>query len=171
MPTTDEKALVALSETRALSVDNLDEMGIIATLMYHYNRYRGLKAFLLDINHQELAYKGISAFLKAVSPDPKAGAEDPIEDLKTWILDTIKSLNNPNLTLVISCPASSLYRFADVIDKANPPLANIDFAPLHQFDEIVNDAKLRYDILLVERGIEPAGLLESEPANEDEETN
>jgi len=165
MATTEEKALVALSETRALSVDSLDEMGIIATLMYHYNRYRGLKAFLLDINHQELAYKGISSFLVATSPDPKAEAEDPIDDLKTWILDTVKSLNNTNLTLVISCPASSLYRFADVIDKAAPPLANIDFAPLHQFDEIVNDAKLRYDILLVERGVEPEAL-ENEPEAE-----
>lgn len=154
----EEQALVALSETRALSVDKLDEMGIIATLMYHYNRYRGLKAFLLDINHQELAYKGISSFLVASSPDPKAEAEDPIEDLKAWILNTIKELNNTNLTLVISCPASSLYRFADVIDKASPPLANIDFAPLHQFDEIVSDANLRYDILLDLRGRGPGAL-------------
>lgn len=157
----DDKALVALTQTRALSVDNLDEMGIIATLMYHYNRYRGLKAFLLDINHHELAYKGISSFLVATSPDNLESA-DPIEELKTWILNNVKALNNPNLTLVISCQASSLYRFADVIDKADPPLANIDFAPLHQFDEIVSDAKVRYDILMIDRAPEPELLEQSD---------
>jgi hypothetical protein len=151
----EQHALVALTEPRALAVDNLDELGIITSLMYHYNRYRGLKAFLLDINHHELAYKGISSFLVATSPDSKEQSEDPIEDLKTWILSTIKTLNNTNLTLVISCNASSLYRFSDVIDKAQPPLANIDFAPLHQFDEIVSDAKVRYDILMLDRAPEP----------------
>jgi hypothetical protein len=160
MTTLDQKALVALAETRALSVDNLDEIGIIGSLMYHYNRYRGLKAFLLDINHHELAYKGISSFLIATSPDIDAEVDDPIDHLKTWILETITQLQNTNLTLVISCPASSLYRFADIIDKAAPPLANIDFAPLHQFDEVVNDAKLRYDILMVERGSAPKEITE-----------
>lgn len=146
-----EKALVELSRSRALSVDNLDEIGIITTLMYHYNRYRGLKAFLLDIDQTQLAFKGISSFLVATSPDMPEGADDPIEDLKAWILETITQLQNTNLTLVISCPASSLYRFAEVIDKADPPLANIDFAPLHEFDEVVNDAKLKYDLLLLEQ--------------------
>jgi hypothetical protein len=150
-----DHALVALTQTRALAVNNLDELGIITSLMYHYNRYRGLKAFLLDIDHNEVAYKGISSFLVATSPDISGHTEDPIEDLKTWILKTIEKLNNPNLTLVISCHASSLYRFSDVIDKATPPLANIDFAPLHQFDEIVNDAKLRYDILMLDKAPEP----------------
>lgn len=154
--------LVVLSESRALAVDQLDDLGIIATLMYHYNRYRGLKAFLLDINHNELAYKGISSFLVATSPDSSEHSEDPIEDLKAWILATIKELNNPNLTLVISCQASSLYRFADVIDNAEPPLANIDFAPLHQFDEVVNDAKVRYDLLMLANPGEPEELPESE---------
>lgn len=147
----EQQALIELTQTRALAVDHLDEAGIIATLMYHYNRYRGLKAFLLDINHQELAYKGISSFLVATSPDLTQDSEDAVEELKSWILNTIQSLNNTNLTLVISCPASSLYRFADVIDNAQPPLANIDFAPLHQFDEIINDAKVRYDILMLDR--------------------
>lgn len=161
-----DHALIALTETKALAVNTLDELGIITALMYHYNRYRGLKAFLLDIDHNEVAYKGISSFLVATSPDTKDHSEDPIEDLKKWILDTIQTLNNPNLTLVISCHASSLYRFSDVIDKAVPPLANIDFAPLHQFDEIVNDAKLRYDMLMIERRPEPE-LLEG-PDEEDE---
>jgi hypothetical protein len=154
----EQHALVALTETKALAVNNLDELGIITALMYHYNRYRGLKAFLLDIDHNEVAYKGVSSFLVATSPDSAAHSEDPVEDLKTWILETIQKLNNPNLTLVISCQASSLYRFSDVIDKAVPPLANIDFAPLHQFDEIVNDAKLRYDILMLDRTPEPESL-------------
>lgn len=166
--TTQQQALSVLSETRALSVDSLDEVGIIASLMYHYNRYRGLKAFLLDIDHDELAYKGVSSFLVATSPDTPDGIEDPIEDLKQWILTNITSLNNKNLTLVISCPASALYRFADIIDRASPPLANIDFAPLHQFDEIVNDAKLRYDILLIERGVEPETLAEPRAQSEPE---
>ena len=148
---TTEKALQAISQTRALSVDNLDELGIITTLMYHYNRYRGLKAFLLDIDQRQLAYKGISSFLLATSPDIGQDAHDPIAQLKSWIIDTIKQLDNENLTLVISCPASSLYHFAEVIDKADPPLANIDFAPLHEFDEVVNDAKLKYDLLLLEQ--------------------
>jgi hypothetical protein len=163
----EQHALIALTETRALAVDNLDETGIISTLMFHYNRYRGLKAFLLDINHAELAYKGVSSFLVASSPEAQGASADPIEDLKAWILSTLKSLQNTNLTLVISCPASSLYRFADVIDRADPPLANIDFAPLHQFDEIVNDAKLRYDILLIEQRPAP---LEIEGPDEAEES-
>lgn len=155
----EQHELAIITQTRALSVTALDEVEIIASLMYHYNRYRGLKAFLLDINHQEIAYKGVSSFLVASSPDKLKGEDqDAIENLKTWILNTLTELNNPNITLVISCPASSLYRFADVIDKANPPLANIDFAPLHQFDEIVSDAKARYDILMLGQPAEPEHL-------------
>lgn len=155
MSTPKNQDLSALTQTRALAVDNLDEVGIIGSLIYHYNRYRGLKAFLLDINHQELAYQGISSFLVATSPEVEGETEDQIDKLKAWILATLTQLQNTNITLVISCPASCLYRFADVIDKASPPLANIDFAPLHQFDEVVNDAKLRYDILMMERSTAP----------------
>lgn len=141
--------LLALATSRALSVDALDEMGIIQALVYHYNRYRGLKAFLLDIDHKALAYRGISSFIVATSPDSKNNTEDQINELKEWIINTLKTLNNPNITLVISCLGSQLYRFSDVIDRASPPLANIDFAPLHEFDEVVEDARLKYDLLLI----------------------
>ncbi len=146
-----EQALITRSKSQAIAVEMLDEAGIIEALMYHYNRYRGLKAFLLDIDSHEIAYKGVSAFLIATSPDTQENSEDPIDGLKTWILNKLVELDNKNITLVISCPASSLYRFADVVDKAEPPLANIDFAPLHEFDEVVNDARIKYDIMLIER--------------------
>jgi hypothetical protein len=147
--------LLALASTRALSVDALDEMGIIQALIYHYNRYRGLKAFLLDIDHKTLAYRGISSFIVATSPDSKSNNEDQINELKEWIITTLKQLNNPNITLVVSCLGSQLYRFSDVIDRAVPPLANIDFAPLHEFDEVVEDARLKYDLLLIQRSEAP----------------
>lgn len=142
--------LTLLTQTRAIAVDALDEVGLIESLMFHYNKYRGLKAFLLDIDQSHLAYKGVSSFLVATSPDAQAESANAINDLKTWILNTLAELKNPNITLVISCPASQLYRFADVIDKADPPLANIDFAPLHEFEEVVSDAKLKYDLALIE---------------------
>ncbi len=148
-----EQALIVRSQSQAVAVELLDEAGIIEALMFHYNRYRGLKAFLLDIDQGELAYKGVSSFLLASSPDVDAASNDVIDELKTWILSKLTELNNRNITLVISCPASSLYRFSDIIDKANPPLANIDFAPLHEFDEVVNDARIKYDIMRI--GQEP----------------
>lgn len=147
--------LLALATSRALSVDALDEMGIIQALIYHYNRYRGLKAFLLDIDHKTLAYRGISSFIVATSPDSDNNTEDQINELKAWIIDTLKALNNPNITLVISCLGSQLYRFSDVIDKASPPLANIDFAPLHEFDEVVEDARMKYDLLMINQEKSP----------------
>lgn len=147
--------LLALATSRALSVDALDEMGIIQALVYHYNRYRGLKAFLLDIDHKALAYRGISSFIVASSPDNHNNTEDQINGLKEWIVSTLKTLNNPNITLVISCLGSQLYRFSDVIDRASPPLANIDFAPLHEFDEVVEDARLKYDLLLINKEQNP----------------
>lgn len=150
-----EMQLLALATSRALSVDALDEMGIIQALVYHYNRYRGLKAFLLDIDHKALAYRGISSFIVASSPDNHNNTEDQINELKEWIVSTLKTLNNPNITLVISCLGSQLYRFSDVIDRASPPLANIDFAPLHEFDEVVEDARLKYDLLLINKEQNP----------------
>lgn len=144
-----EMRLLALATSRALSVDTLDELGIIQALIYHYNRYRGLKAFLLDIDQKALAYRGISTFIVATSPDQPHNTDNEIDALKEWIVDTLKTLNNPNITLVISCLGSQLYRFSDVIDRARPPLANIDFAPLHEFDEVVADARLKYDLLLI----------------------
>lgn len=150
-----QEQLLALATSRALSVDALDEMGIIQALVYHYNRYRGLKAFLLDIDHKAVAYRGISSFIVATSPDSTENTEDQINDLKEWIVSTLKQLNNPNITLVISCLGSQLYRFSDVIDRAIPPLANIDFAPLHEFDEVVADAQLKYDLLLAREGSAP----------------
>lgn len=146
-----DQALIERSKSQAIAVEALDEAGVIEALMYHYNRYRGLKAFLLDINQQELAYKGISAFLVASSPDTEETDHDTIEELKDWVIKKLAELNNKNITLVISCPASSLYRFSDIIDKAQPPLANIDFAPLHEFDEVVHDARIKYDIMRIEQ--------------------
>lgn len=162
--------LLALAQTRALSVDALDELGIIQALVYHYNRYRGLKAFLLDIDHNTVAYRGISSFIVATSPDMKSSTEDQIDALKTWILRTLQELNNPNITLVISCLGSQLYRFSDVIDKASPPLANIDFAPLHEFDEVIADSQMRYDLLLIRQGESPKYLNRYDPILPDEVT-
>jgi hypothetical protein len=147
-----DQALIVRSKSQAVAVELLDEAGIIEALMFHYNRYRGLKAFLLDIDQRELGYKGVSSFLIASSPDAEKGAAvDVIDDLKNWILAKLVELNNRNITLVISCPASSLYRFSDIIDRAQPPLANIDFAPLHEFDEVVNDTRIKYDIMRIEQ--------------------
>jgi hypothetical protein len=147
---TPEQALEALSQGRAIAVDALDGPELLQALMFHYNKYRGIKAFLLDINADPVAFKGISYFLVASSPDNERSDAEAIRDLKDWIVKKLAELNNPNITLVISCPASKLYQFADVIDRATPPLANIDFAPLHEFDEVIADARFTYDIMRLE---------------------
>lgn len=149
-PADSSQALAALSEARAIAVDALDGEALIQALMFHYNKYRGIKAFLLDSNHAPVAFKGISYFLVAMSPDTDHSDKDAIDKLKDWIIKKLAELNNPNITLVISCPASKLYQFADVIDRATPPLANIDFAPLHEFEEVLADARLTYDIMQIE---------------------
>jgi hypothetical protein len=148
--TEEGKMLAELMESRAIAVDALDEPGMMQSLMFHYNKYRGTKAFLLDTNSDPVAFKGISYYLVAMSPDNERSDRDAINELKDWIIKKLAELNNPNLTLVISCPASKLYQFADVIDRAAPPLANIDFAPLHEFDEVIADARLTYDIMKLE---------------------
>lgn len=147
---TDTQTLEALMASRAIAVDALDGETLMQALMFHYNRYRGTKAFLLDINNDPVAFKGISYFLVAMSPDTGRSDSDAVIELKDWIVKKLAELNNPNITLVISCPASKLYQFADVIDRASPPLANIDFAPLHEFDEVVADARFSYDIMQLE---------------------
>lgn len=145
-----ENELELLSQSRAVAVDALDGEGVLQALMFHYNKYRGIKAFLLDTQFDPIAFKGISYFLVAASPDHVHSDVDEINALKNWIVAKLAELNNPNITLVISCPPSKLYHFADVIDRASPPLANIDFAPLHDFDEVLADARLTCDIMQLE---------------------
>lgn len=148
--TPDTQALEALMESRAIAVDALDGAALMQALMFHYTKYRGIKAFLLDTHQDPVAFKGISYYLVAMSPDHERSDKEAISELKDWIIAKLAQLNNPNITLVISCPASKLYQFADVIDRAAPPLANIDFAPLHEFDEVVADARFTYDIMQLE---------------------
>jgi hypothetical protein len=146
----NDQALEALSQSRAVAVNALDAPAVLQALMFHYNKYRGVKAFLLDTNYDPIAFKGISYFLVAASPDMAQSDQEAINALKEWIVAKLAEINSPNITLVISCPASKLYQFADVIDRASPPLANIDFAPLHEFDEVLADARLTCDIMQLE---------------------